>query len=108
MNPGILSKTVTFQALSPTVDSVGQPTEIWTDFAIVRAGINTLRGREFIQALAGQSELTHIVTIRYIVGLNPTMRIKYCDRYFQVSYIINVDEKNREQQIYCTEVYNVV
>jgi SPP1 family predicted phage head-tail adaptor len=108
MNPGILNRTITFQNQSTTSDSYGQQVNTWTDYLKTRAGIEPLRGREFLQGIAAQSEITHIVRMRYKTGIVPTMRIKYCDRYFEISYVLNLMEKNRELEIYCTEVYNAV
>lgn len=69
----------------------------WHTYVTVWAKITPKRGRyntsEDIRK--DEAEVTHEITIRYIRGLNPSMRATFEGRIFKFRAPINVDEKNR-------------
>lgn len=74
------------------------------------AEVRPLAGRELEWARQVDARISHKVTLRYIPGLSTTWRLvmparyEAQDRYFQVVSAINVDERDRELELMCTEV----
>lgn len=105
MRAGTLRHRVTIQQLSAdTKDADGRPAGSWQDVATVWAAVEPLRGREFWEAAAQQSEVTIRVRIRYRAGITAAMRVKFGDRLLEIVHSINVDERNRELHLMCREV----
>lgn len=105
MNAGALRHVIKIEERTITQGDYGEPIKNWQEFATVRADIQTLRGKEFLEGIAAQAEVTHKIRVRYITGIKPNMRIKHCGRTFTLLYQINVNERNREVHLYCKEVF---
>jgi SPP1 family predicted phage head-tail adaptor len=103
MNPGELRHRITLQKLENVQDSFGQPVEQWNDVATIWASVKPLVGREFFAAETVNSEVTHKVRIRFRAGITPDMRIKFGTRIFQITAVINYQERNVELQLMCKE-----
>lgn len=107
MRAGELRRRVTIQQRVTTQDTFGGQSQTWTDFAAnVPAAIDPLSGRELMTAQATQSEVSHRITIRYLPGVTAAMRIVYQGRYFNISAVMNIEERNREMQILASEGLN--
>ena len=94
---------ITFQKLLDKQDEYGESNE-WEDVKIVWADVRPLSGKQFFQAKQINAEISHSIFIRYQDGIKTNMRIKFKDRYFEILYIINVEEKNKYLKIYCREL----
>lgn len=67
--------TIQRRAYTQNPDS-GEVTESWSNFLVnIAAGIEPLSVREFIAARAVQSKVTARITVRYVDGMDATMRI---------------------------------
>lgn len=110
---GKLRKRVQIQAL-PAVQAMDpnfhEPT--YADWATVDtwwASVEPLSGRELVYAGQVAADATHLVTVRYYQGLTERMRFLYVDdrtgltRYFNVSFVKDVEERHIQQQCYCQE-----
>lgn len=88
-------------------DTVGQPIKTWKNEATVWAEIRPLTAREQFIAAQRQASTTHLVSIRYNPDLavaNATWRITFGVRIFSIDGPPkNVDERNIELQLECTE-----
>ena len=104
IHAGELNKRVTIQYQAIARDSYGAETITWTDVDTVWAKIQPLRGREYFDAKQIQAEASIKISIRYRTGINPTMRLKYADRYFYILEMQNVDERGEELMMLCKEV----
>jgi len=104
MRAGWLRHRVTIQKKTTSQDSYGAEQETWTNVATVWAGIEPLRGREYIDAQNATAEVTHRVRIRYQSGITPRMRVSFGSRTFEIVSVINVLERNRELELMCREV----
>jgi SPP1 family predicted phage head-tail adaptor len=69
ISAGELAQRVTFQRRVATVDSLGQESKGWQDYATVWARVLTTGGREQMQAGAVRSEATIEVRVRYRADL---------------------------------------
>lgn len=103
MNPGDMRHRITFQRLVETANEVGETVQGLEDYATVWASIEPTTGREYYEAQKIQPELTYKITIRYLKGITPGMTIKYKDRVFQITSIINPQERNERFEVMCTE-----
>ena len=105
MNPGALRHPITIEQPQLTRDTTGEAMETWVDFARVRAAIEPLAGRELFLAQQVNATLSHRVTLRYLAGVLPTMRVRYGTRVLLIAAPpINKNERNRELELLCTEV----
>jgi len=71
-----MNERVTIQAPDTTQDETGEMVAGWTDFAPpVWAGIVDISGREYVAAGATQASAKTKITIRYMPGIVPEMRV---------------------------------
>jgi len=103
LNPGRLRHRVELHAATTTRDGYGQPKETFAKYADVWASIESLSGREFVQAEQVNGEITHKVIIRHQSDLVRTDRIIYGTRIFEIVRILNIEERGRYQELECKE-----
>lgn len=105
MRAGELRHRVEIWKYSVTADDSGELIETWTKDCTCWAAINPLEGTERYQAQRLDSTVTTEIKMRYIEGLTPQDRIKRCSdgRKFEVTSIINTDERNIELRMMCKE-----
>lgn len=105
MRAGKLRHRITIQSESETADGAGGYGLAWTDLATVWASVEPLSGRELRQADQVQDETTHQVTIRYRSDVVPIgkYRISFGTRRFNVTSVINPDERNVSLTLMCEE-----
>lgn len=103
MQAGLLRKRLTIQKPSQAQDGYGQTLDTWTDVATVWGEIVPVSGREMIAANAMQESKTHAITIRYIAGITPKMRIKYGTRLFDIQSVLDENERHRTLNLSCVE-----
>ena len=104
MRAGSLRHTVTVQQRTELPDAYGEPAQTWTTLhANQPASIEPLSGRELITAQAVQSDVTHRVRMRYVAGVQTKHRILFGSRVFDIRAVRNVDERNIELEMLCTE-----
>ena len=104
---GKLRHRVTIE--QPTVTQnplTGEITEGWSTFASsIPAAIEPLSARDFIQSAAMQSEITTRITIRFITGLKPSMRIISGATIYNIRGILPDKNSGREYiTLPCDEV----
>ena len=78
-------------------DFVNFGTPIW-------AKIEPISSREFDFAMNFAETVSHRVKIRYLSGITPSMIVKYGSRYFSIDGVLNFEERNIFQFLYCTEM----
>lgn len=106
LDAGKLDQFVTIEQDSGTApDATGQVQPIWIDYlpSGVWAEVVPLTGRELWNALQVQPDVTHKVTIRYREGITSKMRIKHRNRYLNVLWVIDAEEKQTSLQLMCME-----
>ncbi len=100
---GTMTKRVLFKSPPATTDSFGEPSTTWTDVKTVWASVEPLSGREFLQAQASQSEVTHKIIIR-ASGITANMRAVYDGRTFEIASVMNQREQGAIYVIMAKEV----
>lgn len=106
MQAGMLRNRVWIEVATRTLDAVGQPATTWARATNgnVFAAIQPLRGVERFTAQQLSAKMSHKITIRYWSGLTPDEhRIKWGTRIFDINGVINIDERNKRMELYCTE-----
>lgn len=110
MKAGRLRHEITLQSpFKGTKDAVGQPVVTWKDEATVWAEVRPLTSREQFIAAQRNASTTHFVSFRHnqsISGLNAAWRVNW--KRFERIFAIdgppkNIDERNIEIQLSCTE-----
>jgi len=100
---GKLRNRVTIEQVAETQDSDGSVIETWSNYAGAQAAIEPISGREYFAAQTTQADVTHRISLRYVSGVTPKMRVKYGSRVFDILSVININERNRELQLMCRE-----
>ena len=105
MKSGKLRHRITLQQPNHTRSETGDVTTTWSTFATPWAAVVPLAGRDFYNAKAINSDITHRVEMRYMDGVLPTMRVLHEGRVLElVSPPININERDREIHLMCREL----
>jgi SPP1 family predicted phage head-tail adaptor len=104
MEIGDLRHRITFQKLTTSVNESGFEVETWEDIRTVWAAASNLHGREYFAAAAVQAESTVKFTIRYLPGIDTTMRILFRNKQYNITAIDNIKYQNRFIEIKSLEV----
>lgn len=104
MNPGKLRHRITFLHKVEEENEVGDTYFAEEAWKTVWASVEPLRGRDYFEARKIQSEATHKITIRYLPGVTPDMKIEFKGRMFEIEGPpINPGERNCFLEIYVKE-----
>lgn len=102
-NPGVLRQKIVIEQPGSTQGNTGGWKNAWPVFATVRAQIEPQGGSEQLGAAAFEPESIQRITIRYLPGILPAMRINFNGRYFDILNINNLQERNRWMVIMARE-----
>jgi len=98
---------VTLQSPAGSRDAVGERVTTWTNVATVWASIEPLGTREQFAAAQAQASTTHKLNIAYgseIAAIDSAWRVLFGSRVFVLDGPPrNIDERNREIELLCTE-----
>lgn len=104
MESGKLRDEIELQRATFAADAAGTQVATWTTLADVWARIKPLRGRESVEQMQIQSDVTHEIQIRFFEGLKSEDRIKFGSRIFNfMAPPINVNERSFEHLLMCKE-----
>lgn len=104
MQIGDFRRRITFQQLKAEVKENGFEEEMWKDYKTVWAKVSNLSGREFYQAATVHAEKTVKFMIRYINGIDESMRILFNQTLYDITTIDNVKYENKYIEIKALEV----
>lgn len=85
------------------VDAFGGRSEGWSFVAKAWASIEPQTGRQLEFARQFTATVSHKITMRYVPGLSPAMRVKFGSRIFEINGVIDLEERHREINLFCTE-----
>jgi SPP1 family predicted phage head-tail adaptor len=74
-----------------------------TTFATSWAKITALQGRELYKAQEVVQEVTHMITIPFLAGLEENMTVSFDSRIFVIQAIQDPDERRVELRLLCVE-----
>lgn len=111
INPRRFNKYVTVQKLTDTKDSTtGEFTETATTLCNRYASVEPLSGRELIQAMGVEADVTHKVSMAWdplTATIIPKYRVRLVStlgtRYFNILAVRSVEERNRLLEFTCKE-----
>ena len=106
MNTGRLRNAITIQQSIVATGSSGASTKTWTVFATVFADIRTPTGKEYFGQDKFNSQVSHVVTIRWIEGVTPSMRIIWGSRTLNIEYVSEDRTNRRMLYLDCKEAVN--
>lgn len=107
MQGGKLRHLITIEKYTETQDAVGGVSKTYETFTRAWASIQPMLGREHFTEQRVSSEQTHRINMRYIPGVESTMRIKYNGRVFElIGYPINYMEQNKYLTFNVKELYD--
>ena len=104
MNIGKLRHRVKLQGLTENQDGYGQAVKSYTTYATVWASIEPLSGREIEHAKQITAETNYRITIRYNGNVKATDRVAFGDRTFEITAVVNPEERNEYLVLMCSEV----
>jgi SPP1 family predicted phage head-tail adaptor len=111
---GPLRRRVQYQTSAPAADAYGQEQPAWTTVGTYFAAIRSPTGREATNALQQKAVGTHVVTVRWQGSTpSPAGRLLYAEgslpvRVFNISAVLNVDERNRQVDFLVEELVGPV
>lgn len=88
---GQLKHRIRIQQRVNEQDDTGEVSQEWQDVATVWADIADISGREFLSADAQQNEVSTKITIRYLAGIEPAMRVRYGDATYNIHAVLGLD-----------------
>lgn len=98
-----LKERITLETATRTSDELGGGTITWSTFTGAWAMIKPKTANEAFWAKHLEHRVTHMVVIRYVANVSPTMRVKFGSRYFAIKGVKNVDEANQFLELNCEE-----
>jgi len=102
IDPGRLRERITIQQATETRNAIGESTQTWATFSQRWASVDGISAREFLTSGQQQTEITHRVRMRYLAGLNSTMRVLWRGRVLEIASCL--EHANRsEHELLCTE-----
>jgi SPP1 family predicted phage head-tail adaptor len=106
MKIGKLNKKIEIQQKTATTNEFGEPENSWETFNNVWARINSISAKEYFSAQGFEHTVTHKITIRFIKGIKPDMRINYNGKIFEITAIRNINEANKWIELLAKEYAN--
>lgn len=102
---GKLRWMITVEQLVDT-NVAGKQQQAPSTFCIRPASVTPLTGRELANAKGVESDVTHLVELRYDSGaalITPKMRINYQGRILNIKAVRDVEERHRWLELDCVE-----
>jgi SPP1 family predicted phage head-tail adaptor len=101
---GKLKEYVTIEKPSTSQDSLGKPNG-WVAFASnLPAEVQDQSGREtYLAAQRFVDQVSHVVKIRFLPGINGNMRVLWNGRILQIQAVLQPDGKRIEHRLICLE-----
>jgi len=108
MRSGSMRHLIHFEEPTITRDSLGGEVKTWSSLITQEwVQIIPLKGDERYRSSKLDTEVTHKIRLRYRSDINSKMRIIHEGRTFKIDSILNVYEKDKEQDIMATEVFDL-
>ncbi len=103
MRVGSLRYLVSIEDYTESDNDYGEEIKSWSRYVYAYARISPLSGTEKYISAEKHATATHQITIRYVSGVEPKMRIVFGERIFEIVSVINVGERDKMMQLIVTE-----
>lgn len=101
---GKLRHRVIIQARTDTANAYGEKVPSWATWRTPWVNISLANPSERVNSERATETGNVVITLDYLSGLTADHRILYGSRVFHIHGIVNVDERNREMVLSCSEV----
>lgn len=101
---GKLRHKITIQKKNRVPDGMGGWTFTWDQVAQVWAEIKPFSANERFRADKIEEKVDHRITFRAIDDIDASMRITFRNRAFEIRGIIDIEERERFQEILAEEI----
>lgn len=103
MRAGRLRHRITIQSATEAQDSHGQAIDTWATYLTAWAEIAPLSGRELFAAQETHSEISTRIRLRYREGVTAKMRVLHGSTVYNILAPLNIETKDRELQLMCSD-----
>jgi SPP1 family predicted phage head-tail adaptor len=101
---GKLRTKITIQQRDTTKETDGQPVNTWATFGEVYARVVSAGGAETFKGQQFDPEVTHKVTVRFLSGIKPMMRIVTPDqKILDIKYVNEGERRLDDIVLVCVE-----
>lgn len=104
ISAGALRHVIEVQQRVDTKDASGDPLVQWVRFAMVRASVEPLLGKEFFASEQREAKVNTRIRLRYLAGLVPQMRIIWDNRWFDIQSVALVNGIKYEMVVMANEL----
>lgn len=95
MNPGKLNRKINILKPDQISDGAGGYEDSFVPVKTVWGSVKSIFGRERMEAMQVQAEVTHKITIRYTEDVNRSHVVSFNGTKYNIQYIININEENK-------------
>ena len=88
MRAGSMNERITIQARGDVQDANGEMVPGWTDFATLWASVVDISGREYVSANSNANSVQTKITIRYMEGVLPAMRVVHGANHYNIESVL--------------------
>ena len=103
IHAGELRERITVQVPSTTKSASGAPRLGWKNVGTVWAKVNSLSGREVLQAMQSNVIVTHRIYMRFMFDINTESRIIWRGQTLEVVVALPKNKRS-ELEVLCKEV----
>ncbi len=100
---GRLRHRLWLERVDRTADGGGGAEESWIKLADIWAEIRPVGGSEIYDSDALVGRTSHEIIVRFRPDVSPTMRLSSETRRFEISAVIDIDERRRWLKCLCVE-----
>lgn len=102
IRPGELRERVTIQVPTESRNNLGETTLTWSEHSTRWASVEGVSAREALLNGQQDTNVTHKVKMRYVVGLNQKMRILWRGRTLEIVSLLEHNNRS-EHELICSE-----
>jgi|TARA_R110000744_G_scaffold380092_1_gene499736 SPP1 family predicted phage head-tail adaptor len=100
---GAMRKSVVIQSVASTTDSGGGRGVVWSTYKTLLAHVQQQSASsKYTQGVIDEKGL-YVFTMRYVTGITNSHRISYNSKLFNITSVINLDERNKYMVIKAME-----
>jgi SPP1 family predicted phage head-tail adaptor len=104
---GQMTERVRIETAVESRNSVGETVQDWSHFGDRWASVETLSSREYLAQGQQQLEVTHRVRMRYVDGMEPTMRLVWRGLILEIVSLLDYGNRSRHELL-CLERQEVL
>lgn len=100
---GRLKQRISFCKLEEKEDKLGQSKQFVKEVKKVWANIIPISGKEFYEAKKLAADASYKIYVRYLSDIEPDMFIKYKEKIFDITSVVDMGMEHKMLELRCTE-----